>query len=499
MIHKTKHIHIYNFLISLFEKTQSDKAKLSLSSFISSFADWNFVGKLREPVLEDFFAEYHSKLKLNSSVSRKKKSKKENFVHVFTKTYESGGHSRLAENFISLDNERIHHLIVTDQGDTAPNQILEKVVKNSNGEILYINEEKIEQKIETLLSFVLDHADKVILHVHSNDYIPSIALNGLKNSMEIIFLNHADSAFSFGVDIASKVINIREEAHKMTVHLRNIENSFILPLPIIKKQFSDTEVNSIKTKYLDKNDQIIGLSIGSFYKFHPNYTHDFFKTWTQALNQNPKLQLWIVGLTIENYYLIYTIKPHSRIRFFGVMNDPTELQLIADIIVDPMPIGSYTALLETSFYGAYPLTCYNAIPLFDLTQDPSFKGKINLDLIEKSYLNHIQNICLGNVNLNRQQIRERIQYYHSGENWCIKLNEILNAKNGNFAEKPTEPKRLEELNQTIEEINKRLLVYIYSNIKLFSFREQINIICFLALNKFKIREILGIVKKIIVN
>ena len=460
MSEKTTQIHFYNFLIKLFNKVKSDETKLSLSSFISSFADWNFVGRLREPLIENFFSEYHSKLNLHTSHSIKEKTNVQHIVHVFTRTYETGGHSRLAENIIRLDQERIHHLIVTDQGAIKRNETLVDKIHLSGGKVVFIQDQELEKKIEVLHSFVLQNADKVILHIHSNDYIPSIALNSLKDSIEIIFLNHADSAFSFGIDIVSKVINIREEAHRMTVHLRKMQNSFVLPLPISKKQYSDKDVIGIKKK---------------------------------------NLQLWIVGMTIDDYFSIYKINPHKRIRFFGVMNDPTELQLIADIIVDPMPIGSYTALLETSFYGAYPLTCYNAIPLFDLTQDPSFKGKINIDLSEKGYLTHIKNICLGNVNLNRQQIRERIQYYHSGENWCIKLNEILNAKIGVFAEKPTEPKRLEELNQTIEEIKKRLLVYIYSNIKLFSFREQINIICFLTFNKFKIREILGIVKKIIVN
>lgn len=494
---KTKsHKAIYTFLLKLFSQVKPVETKFKLARFIGETASKNYVGIFREPLIEDFLKDYSSQFVTSSEIVEPKNSK-EHIVHVFTTTYQTGGHTRFVENLIQLDTKRTHHLLVTEQGAIPPREALTELVKQNKGNILFLEESTIESKVNQIQHFILGNAGKAMLHIHPYDLLPSLAIHPIKEKIEVEFFNHSDHCFSFGIDVADKVINIRDEAHNITVQQRNHTNSFILPLPIIKKEIDESEKQSIRLKYDIESETKVALSIGSAYKFQRKDNHYFFRTIYQAVLQNKDLKVLIIGLAeseLTKFKLEYI--PHERILLLGIIEDPSELQAIADIVIDPMPFGSYTALLETCFYGAYPLVCYDTIPLFDLYRDPAFHGLIKMDVNESDYLKHLEKIVNGEVEMNRQQIKSNIAAYHCGKEWLSQYEKIMaGTELAPPSQEPTQPDRLSFMNEDLDQVKQKLLSFFYENIRHFNKKEVAKIALYLVSNKYKTREILGILKK----
>jgi hypothetical protein len=490
------HKAIYTFLLKLFSQVKSVDSKFKLARFIGETASKNYVGVFREPLIEDFLKDYSYKL-LTPSEKTDPKNSKDQIVHIFTTTYQTGGHTRFVENLIQLDTKRTHHLLVTEQGSVPPRVALTDLINKNKGNILFLEESNLESKAKQFQRFILENAGRVMLHIHPYDLLPSLAIHAIKDKIEVSFFNHSDHCFSYGIDVADKVLNIRDEAHNITVHNRSHSNSFNLPLPIIKKEINETEKQGIRLKYGIEFETKVALSIGSAYKFQRKDNHYFFRTIYQAVEQHKDLKVLIIGLAesdLTKFILEYI--PHERIQLLGIIEDPSELQAIADIVIDPMPFGSYTALLETSFYGAYPLVCYDTIPLFDLYRDPAFHGLIQMDINESDYLKHLGKILNGEVELTREQIKNNIAEYHCGKDWLSQYEKIMNGDL--FVpsnEKPTEPDRLSFMNEDLDQVKQKLLSFFYENIRLFNKKEVAKIVLYLVSNKYKSREILGILKK----
>lgn len=497
MIDNKNYKDTYSFLMNLFLSSKNENTKLALARIIGETTLKNYCGTFREPAIESFFEKYSVKRFGKIGISERNNTDNE-IVHILSTCYTTGGHTRLVENIVQLDAKRRHHLILTEQGSVPLRESLIDLIRSGGGEILIINtEEELSTRCNQIQQFVFQHDGKIMIHIHPYDFLPSIALSAFKDKLEILFFNHADHVFSYGCDIAHKVINIRDEAHNCTVHFRKKDQSYVLPLPIIKKEVTKAEQQEIKKKYGINEDTIIGLSIGSSYKFIKTETHHFFRTIYQALQSHPTLHIFIVGVdeaSVKNsmYEYIY----HNRLHLMGIMDDPTDLQSIADLAIDPMPFGSYTSLLETSYYGAYPLVCYNTFPLFNLYQDPSFDELIKLDKNEQEYLNHLTQFFSGKVQLDRNSIKERIEQYHSGNYWLIKYENIISSnfpsENSNC---PDYMERLYQLNEEYSIIKNRILSFLYENIQLFTKLQLVKISFYLMRNGYSKREIAGIFKK----
>jgi hypothetical protein len=195
------------------------------------------------------------------------------------------------------------------------------------------------------------------------------------------------------------------------------------------------------------------------------------------------------------------VREHERLVFVGIQKDPSELQRIADVAIDPMPFGSYTALLETCYYGAYPMVCYGTIPLFDLYKDEAFKGQFTIDLNETEYLKHLKKVCEGKVNINNLEIAKAIKTNHSGNEWLQCFYSIL--KKENSSEHLTQPSEEDlehfyELNQPLHKVQYATLSFFHENIHLFTKIEVLKIVFHLISNRYSVKETLGILKKFII-
>ncbi|MES2799095.1 MAG: hypothetical protein V4638_03700 [Bacteroidota bacterium] len=487
---------LFAFLVRLLQQSKSSDAQLALAKYAGILASKNYCGTFRDATIESFLEEYG---KQQSSITPELKAKESNqIVHVFTTIYTTGGHTRFLENLVRLDTTYVHHLLITEQGSTSPRTQLLDLIQSKGGKVLVLQPETLPEKLIDFQTFVDDNAAKVILHIHPHDCLPSVALQAYKNLLDIHFFNHADHGFSFGCDVSNSIINIRREAQKISMHERKQANSSILPLPIFKEVKSDLEFLTTKLKYGINETDIVAVTIGNPNKFYTTEKHHFFQTMVKGLEENPRLKLFVVGVEPKDFSPAMDAILHPRIVYLGIIEDPSDIQSIADIAIDPMPMGSYTALLETCFYGASPLVCYGTIPLFDLYKDAAFGGKLKLAANETEYLKQLKNRCDHASPASKQEISDAINEKHAGQTWLAQFHSIMNQKQNVPAlerVKPNELERFSELNQAVKVIKYSTLSFFYDNIQLFSRKEVLKISLHLILNRYSIKEILGIVKK----
>jgi hypothetical protein len=489
-------VTIRNLLLRSFTQSKSDEEKLAIAAFWASFASQNFTGFWREPELEKFFSSFARKHFSRFATAESTKSEHV-LVHVVTRTYQTGGHSRFLENLIRLDKGRIHHLIVLDQGSIEPRAILEELIEQQRGELTYLNSGSIIQRGEELLELITHHGGTVMLHQHPDDILPSLTLPVLHESFRILFFNHADHCFSLGIETAHEVINIRQEAHNITVYGREKPESYLLPIPILKPPFDASLMPEIRRKWKIDPGQKIGLCIGNPKKFIPSGKHHFFRTMQKALAQNPELVILVVGVTPESAtHFELGDFAHERLFLLGPINDPTELQQIADIAIDPMPMGSYTALLETCSFSAIPLVCYDTVPLFDLYNDPSFSGLFTSTNTEDDYLQELKKFVRHSDAPMREQIRIRIEKEHGHDTWTNTWLQII-QKTAAIppSTAPNKMNALVGLAQSEQEMKYSLLSWLYASCPQLRLPVVLSILFELCRKDFPKRELAGILKK----
>jgi hypothetical protein len=487
---------VRKLMLNAFQKSNSETERLILAEFFGAFVSKNFTGKFREPVLDSFFCDFSMK-HYGDFANTEPCLTNESIVHVVTRTYTTGGHSRFIENLIKADTRRKHHLLITDQNAVEPRKELDQLVADQHGTVLYLANDSAVERGRQMLEFLSKHKSIIMLHQHPDDILPSITLPVLRNIRRIIFFNHADHCFSYGVETANEVINIREEASRITVHERKVKRSYVLPLPILKPLAKADSVPVIREKWGLLPGEKLGLCIGSSYKYRPVENHHFFNTMVKALEANPELVIFIVGTDetqVEKLELGYV--PHQRLKLLGLIEDPTELQQIADIAIDPMPYGSYTALLETCFYGAYPLVCYDTHPLFDLYRDPSFEDLFFLAKDETEYLSQLKTFVRESDVRHRQVIKDRIRNFHSSEACRTNFNTILNG-NVNFKtpDTPVELQSLSFMDQPFSELQHSVLSWLYAHCRELRPSLVRYLIVHLWKNGFPRKELMGILKK----
>ena len=387
-------------------------------SNLSEFAYKTHVGIFRDDFIEECLHWLGSPI-LNDHLPKINKKPERKIVHIISK-YCVGGHISILQNTIAALKNYKHNIIFTQEASEKYDHIKSifpiakiKFLDQKNSEIQKaINLKNYCKQYETLFIFQ-----------NPEDCVPSIALSSRNQKQSVYYFNHADHAFWLGADICDYTVEIREVGKNISQLARNLRRSFVIELPIKVKERINKQKNSGK---------ILAISMASKHKFMPKENYNFFKTWKKILNRQNNLVLGIVGL--EQKDLPKFIMHHPRVITYGIVKDPTKILLSADLAVDPIPMGSYTSLLEICSLGSFPVFNYNPLKIFDLSNDPSFIHlKVNISS-EEDYISNVLNLCLYPEKLiNRgHKIREKILKDHSIEKYKNQLSKILSK---NYEEK----------------------------------------------------------------
>jgi len=343
-------------------------------------------------------------------------------LHVATQLFSTGGHTRLLENYIEIDEENDHWLFLTKQEEEIPLRIsqleggrIKKIYRPATPDIAGTARE---------LNAIKDNFDVIVLHQHQHDATPMLAL-AASQGPPVIYMNHADHTFWLGASIADCCINFRPFAVKTSEQKRGIKNNCLLPI-IINKESNGITRQRAKQLLNIPDDQVVFLTIASFKKYIPNDKHDFFEMATEVLKFDKNIHCYIVGVSENDdlSLLNYTGK-NERIHLMGILEDPLLYEIAADYYLESMPSLSVTSIYETVKFGAYPFTIYAPNDL--MRERVEFEGLIGNTENKEEYLKNIRTVLTAGKEANEtitRKLSERIRFYNSTQYWKDNLRTL---------------------------------------------------------------------------
>jgi hypothetical protein len=347
-------------------------------------------------------------------------------LHVFSAALPIGGHTRLAERWISnrLNQAECHSVLLLDQNYIRIPEWLKAAAEKSGGSCVplpdYLN---IIERALMLRKIAYEAADIVVLHTHPNDPVPLIAF-AIDSGPPIILLNHADHLFWFNSSIADLVADIRLMAQQLTLQKRKITNSLLLPIPLLpKKQLNKTLCR--KELHLP-DDKIILLAIASSYKFKPYNNSDFPKIVSAFVEAHPNTILIVIGPSPDEINWQNAIETtDGRVQVLGIVENIDNYYGAADIYLESFPVGSITSTLDAMLHELPVIQA--PAPLFPLLHVDKYIGmQGNAPDIDHYYDSIFQ--CVDDsdfrLSLGKTQ-RLSVESMHIGSGWQKYIDNIM--------------------------------------------------------------------------
>lgn len=454
------------------EKEKDDNKRMDLIEYYLHFCVNNVTGVYSDPWIEKKIIEYSSKLDfdINADVIH------DTVLIVMTAVSSIGGHTALANNWIQFDKDKKYSVILTESSNHCVPKFLEESVKESGGNIFYLNSSDNVSKAKELLN-IAQKFEYVILNIHMYDVVPIIAFGHRNWKRPVCFYNHADFLFSIGISVSDMVFSMNEYDHNRTINNRGAVCSKILPVPQSKKIYkkSDKSKNELKRQlskeYGFNADSKIILTMGSDFKFVRTEHYDFEKFVEHVLQLSPA----------NTYFFIIGADPNKKI--WDIMRKNTHNHARALGIVKREIVSDWMKIAD-AYVTSFPMTSAgsaeareNNVPNFRFTPT----GRANeyvpkeeiYDSIDELAVAVANNIKLKNTNCYELPLNAKLA--RDPEQWCRRLDDLLKSVNKhevhNFKNVPI----LEEQ----EIINVQLLQgnsYPYGRSRILGWKKMIKII-----------------------
>jgi len=279
------------------------------------------------------------------------------WLHVFTETSSTGGHTANVRRWIELDaNGHRHSVALLDQQNEVPTALRE-LVHRTGGEVLKMDTSVPWLSRAMQLREASMEADVVVLHLHPWEVIPVVAL-GVCCGPPVLLMNVADHEFWIGGSVADVVLNMRESGGDWIVRHRGIGRINYLPMPLpmpdslkqTGQQFSELRASMRKRLELPLDAPVLFAS-GEAYKYKPLPGLNFFDAARAILTSCPEAYLLAVGPSEVGDWKALGQVTGGRVRAVGLQRDVSAYRACADIYLEGFPFGSNAAFLEACIEG----------------------------------------------------------------------------------------------------------------------------------------------------
>lgn len=290
------------------------------------------------------------------------------WLHLITTANMIGGHTRLAERLIvnaSAGNEDQHTILLIDQGKEPFPPSLRDAAESSGGTLILLPLElSMVDRARVVRRIAVGWADTVLLHVHPNDPVASVAF-APSGGPPVVLINHADHVFWLGTGCLDVVADIRPEGRDVTVTRRGDLPSVIVPIPLELPAQSISSSKARESLGITANEAVL-IAIASSYKFAPYRELDFPATAAMILQQHTDAILLVVGPTETDPHWQNALElTGGRIRLMGIQSDIEQYYAAADICLETFPFGSLTSTLDAMLRGVPVIRAPQGVfPLF---------------------------------------------------------------------------------------------------------------------------------------
>jgi hypothetical protein len=345
-------------------------------------------------------------------------------LHVATRLLNTGGHTRLLARWIANETDATHHVVVTDQKATeVPLFVRQTVVRTGGGVVALGTEPSRRSRASALRELARTTADLCILHTHQFDPAPVIAF-AVDDLPPVAIMNHADYQFWLGASVGDAIINFRDFAQRLTPR-RHARNPHVIPIPL---RPVDTSISreEARRKLGVGTGEVMLMTMGIESKYEATPLHDFYAAAREILDRHSSARLFMVGVSERAARARLGSDGLTRLHAVGLKNDPTIYQRAADIYLEGMPYGSFTALFETAAAGVCPVVMYAPNEQVDSSEDPGLRRAARSLPDRATYIDYVSELIHDSAL--RQEIaamaREDLESSHMGEGWARSVRDL---------------------------------------------------------------------------
>ena len=360
-------------------------------------------------------------------------------VHVLTRVYPTGGHTRLAARLIDIALDCAprfsHSAVLIDQGGDEVPDWFEASITRGGGEVTCLPSRASQlEKARLLREMAAAKADLVVLYVHPSDPVPCLSFASTNRRFRVAFLNHADHVFSLGPRFADFVLEFRKSGREMSLRGRGVahDRDLLVPIPI-EDPFADGGAMPLarrRNTRIDARARLglpaagrIGLTVGAAYKYSRMLGLDFCRAVGRILDACPDAMILAVGLPSEGRWLELERDTAGRFRALGKVNNPQHLSDIysaADVYLEGFPFSSLTAMLEAALYSL-PVQrfCNEDAPILS-GDDVALDGVVSCATNEVEYVEGAIRLFTEDSETlihNGTLLRECVKKEHCGKDW----------------------------------------------------------------------------------
>lgn len=294
----------------------------------------NPIGIYRDDSIEnELIGRYVKIIKINESHESSGK-----ILHVISNPYSSGGHTRLMERLVSIQPDSSDVLVTRpySQSDGAirlPDEI-NVICKN---EQYSINE----------LVDIIARYKTVVMHIHPDDISAALSIGLVRQTLglRVIFINHADHVFSYGLQSADIVAEVSSFGMELSSEKRSVTSSF-LGIPL--------EMGGLSILPGHGKKSLDVFSGGSPSKYKPSNGYSFPALAVEILRNLPNAKITVIGPKFMNYWWwAPKIRYFRRLTTHPVLPYEKYIKLVenADLYIDSLPMAGGTALPEARAKG----------------------------------------------------------------------------------------------------------------------------------------------------
>lgn len=277
------------------------------------------------------------------------------YLFVMTKAGSLGGHSVIVNNWILWDKNIKYSIVFTDFDIEYVPAFLKEAVKISGGNLYFLQGSYFE-KTKQLLN-ISSNFSKIILLQHMCDMIPNLAYCNSKWNIPVILYNHANFKFSFGYEVADKVLNLLDYDVNKTINSRGVDEkeSMLLQFPnggkIVRKLdgglLDSKERENIAIKYKICPNKKTVVSMGESFKFNDIVNCSFTTFVEKFINERTDdIQYIIIGPNSnEQKWKELEKNTKGRAKAVGYLDRKTAEALISvsDLYIVSFPMSAFGA------------------------------------------------------------------------------------------------------------------------------------------------------------
>lgn len=334
-------------------------------------------------------------------------------LHVASEIYSHGGHTRLLQTLVKNSLMPVD-VLFTRVGEHQSFNFFDAC----GGHVFKLQSKSAIDSVQEICN-TLSQYEKIIVHIHPDDIICSVALSLLKRHRPeqiIVFINHSDHAFSVGLESASVVYELSMYGWALRDARRTNKKSSFIGIPITPEPFKPFAL---------KSEGLI-LSGGASFKFKPSLGVSLPRIIDQMLGEIPNARVLIIGpKPLDYWWWALRVKYRGRIMIREVMPHADYLDFLQKtaVYVDSLPVTGGTGFTEALINGANisgvigPVSGYG---LSDMLSAPDVEG----------FLNTVRSLIENDpVSLQKQETaRLQAKSFHSVINVRKRLDKSIQRK-----------------------------------------------------------------------